>query len=643
MTTSVLVVYGLASLGVLAACVLVRLAYGTNPQQLVRTRGYEIPPFRVLVHVLHVSLWALTIVSGLVGVRYLFAAVGGGGDYLPTVLAAVAFAALFGGVLFAVRRFLVFLPSNPPPFVCVTSVETQHGIDRDHLARLGEEQFPHCLVYGHTSGLKVRLGLAIAGFVAVAWLVVGATLWGQENGFEDAGLGLVKTFRVKATLKDAPPALAVIVLVSCTLMLALLLLENKTYTLLQFPYAAAATGVFALAAWLALGNCGASDLGLARAAAFIGLVCALRWTQDLRRARRFKRARQVSEPIAARVATVVPDLAPFKTRPDCKLPIPDEGDLSARITRGCRNVEEASPLVTRNLARFLALVKVEYEQFAAAMMRFLTVRRFVGTCGGGGTMRFLQHPVVPMWNETLFPLHPPTGFKNWLDPLPLGSEWDIVSICPTCGGSGRVRRTETWTETQNGQTVTRSREVEETCGQCGGTGRVVYQQILNTQWQRLMPTCTDPHVQVPEFMEDAEERTYYRVPMVENRESLRLAPRDDGKIGADLKAELWQAAQELAGELPDFAEAVEKLHDGILYRADFQVTAFWTTRINFRRLPGKVGWFFGARPEFHFPALPVSWGAVASVAFVVPFLALCLLTTAAGIQNWLGAVLPTIR
>jgi hypothetical protein len=76
----------------------------------------------------------------------------------------------------------------------------------------------------------------------------------------------------------------------------------------------------------------------------------------------------------------------------------------------------------------------------------------------------------------------------------------------------------------------------------------------------------------------------------------------------------------MAAQLPGFSHSVEKLHDGVVYRSDFQVTGFCVLRIRFRKLPGKVGWFFGARPEFYFPALPLSWGMVGTIVLVLPFL-----------------------
>jgi hypothetical protein len=85
------------------------------------------------------------------------------------------------------------------------------------------------------------------------------------------------------------------------------------------------------------------------------------------------------------------------------------------------------------------------------------------------------------------------------------------------------------------------------------------------------------------------------------------------------------------------------LHDGTIYRADFQVTGYWVLKIGFRWLPGKVGWFFGRRPEFYFPALPLGWGTVGTVLFVLPFLTMTVLLAGMAAIKWLNLVLPTVQ
>jgi len=373
----------------------------------------------------------------------------------------------------------------------------------------------------------------------------------------------------------------------------------------------------------------------------LGVAWSFRFAFDLQRASRFVRLRDVTEPIRLSIEEVVDCLPALRRHPQTWLPALDDVELSERISRGCRNVEEADPLVTRNLARFLSLVQIEYEPFAAATLRFLTVRRYLTYPFGGGTYRALQRPNVPMWNELMFPLLPPTGYRYRLDPLWLDSSWDIVSVCGPCGGSGRVtcggcggsgqvQRSETTTTYNNGQSQSTTRTRWETCSGCGGSGRVVCgrcsgcgrvleSQVINTEWQCLTPTHCDPPVLIPELMDGAEERVHYRVSLIEDREPQVLLP-DDFDIDETLAERLCDAAQRLAYELDDHASRVEALHDGRLYRADFRVAGFHTMRIRFRRLPGKVGWFFGARPEFHFPALPLSWSMVGTILFVGPFL-----------------------
>lgn len=38
----------------------------------------------------------------------------------------------------------------------------------------------------------------------------------------------------------------------------------------------------------------------------------------------------------------------------------------------------------------------------------------------------------------------------------------------------------------------------------------------------------------------------------------------------------------------------------------------------FLHLSGRVGWFFGRRPEFYFPQLPLSWSMVGTLVFLPP-------------------------
>lgn len=142
-------------------------------------------------------------------------------------------------------------------------------------------------------------------------------------------------------------------------------------------------------------------------------------------------------------------------------------------------------------------------------------------------------------------------------------------------------------------------------------------------------------------MEDAEEQVHYRLPLVEDRQQLPLpAAHEIPDTGLEQKMET--AGIELAASLGELVGLVEKLHDGRLYRADFQVAGFWTLGIRFRRLPGRTGWFFGARPEFYFPTLPLSWGLVGTVLFVFPFMVANIILGAGILAAWLVEILPAL-
>lgn len=659
MTTVYLIYLSIAG-AISAWCLLLRLMIGASPIFLMRTRFYEVPPLRLLFHAAHLGIWLGFATATLIGVRY-------GWTYLESSNLEHVEVAIWAAIIAAVCwisgrivcRWFISIPDNAAPAVSVRGVETVEGADLSRLATLGKEQFPEMLAYGCTGGLTARRVLAAVGSLAVVYVIAAATEWGRENGLYGAGIDLLRSARGMAP--EVPPPWTFVAGVSSSLGLSLLLFGNSSYTLMRFPHTLIIASVFCVTSWQSAGMLGANDDQLGCLFGVIACAFVVRWMVDLNRASGFTRVRGVTVPISQRIAERVPGLAKIKHRDSCRLVMLDEQEIRERIARGCRNVEEASPLVTRNFSRFLSLVRIRYEHFAAAVMRFLTVRRFITRNSGGGTTRTLQQPSVPMWNESLFPLRPPSGYRNWLDPLGLGWDWDIVEWCSSCGGSGRVRcncgngrvqRTETYTEYSGGQTVTRTRTVEETCGTCGGSGyvtcstcsglgKVVFHQTLNTQWQRLLPSSTSPHVHVPEFMEEAEERNYFQLSLMENREYLDAVPTNDG-IDSEIESELSNSARELAAELPEFVRLVEQLHGGRMYRAEFQVNGFWVMQIVFRFLPGKVGWFFGRRPEFHFPSLPLSWGYVGTVMFVLPFTILSASWVVAIVVERLQSMLPPL-
>lgn len=370
-----------------------------------------------------------------------------------------------------------------------------------------------------------------------------------------------------------------------------LLFSNRNYHLLTFPKSFCLLGVLGVAALVGTASQPWSPETLPIVAVILLIASSFRWISDLLALGRYRTVKAVCDELAADIHRCVPGIDSISARQDCRLDVLTADHVAKRISQGCRNVEAAGVFVTRNFARFMRLATVNYEHFTAAMLRYLTVRRYVTESGGSGTHRGLQSPVVPAWNEVLFPVRPPHGFVNWLDPLFLSNEWDRVSICGTCGGSGIVRCStcsgsgrvsQSYTEYVNGRSETRTRQVScsscggsgrKTCGTCNGCGRLQFSRTLNTQWQRLFPTITSPAVPMPELLEGAEERVYLRTAYVEDRNSLPFSAEDDG-IQTDLRAELEQAGLTLANLHQAHAARVAQLHDGIVYRADFQVVGF---------------------------------------------------------------------
>ena len=656
------IIYAHGALAVFTGCLLARLACGTSPLALIRTRFYEIPPIRFAIFMSYLGLWAVVVVSGwhlaAHGLEY--------HKNQQEIHGQIAlFAAAAMGAAFLVKRFIyhhfIVIHNNEPPTVAVKKVKTSRGIGMGRFATLGKEQFPQMLAYGIKGGLWARGILSLAGFSFTGLIIASMTEWGREQGWQSTINTII--LAVRHEIPSLETAWVITVGISAAICFWLLIMFNFSYTLVRFSTSLVVLAATGSVVWIAALIQNATDDQLSILAGIGACACSARWCHDLVRASNFSQERTVSVPIAAQLAESFPDMSKMKSRDDCRLKPLDESTLAARITQGCRNVEEASPLVTRNLGRFLSLVHIEYEHVVAAMLRYLTVRRYVSTNFGGGTTRCLQNPVVPMWDESQFPLYPPHEYRNWLDPLGLGWVWDIVCVCGPCGGSGIVtcsgcggsgtqQRTESYTETSNGQTVTHTRTYNVTCSGCGGSGRVtcptcsglgrvVHHQTLNTHWQRLLPTCTSPHVVVPEFMEDSEERVYFRHPFIENRKQVSVTPEHDG-LDVDLVDRLSKVIPDMAAKLPNISQSVEKHHDGVVYRSDFQVTGFWVLRIRFRKLPGKVGWFFGARPEFYFPALPLSWGMVGTIVLVLPFLLMTAQMAILEVAAWLHQHIPPI-
>lgn len=184
---SIYSIYGYSTLLVICICLLVRMAFGASPYFLLRTRFYEILPIRLIIHFLYWSNWIAILIASYITFQYSAGYINNyREDYAIT--GGVALSLVLLGI-FPVRLLLqrlVQIPNNSPPAVSVQGIEKTHGVDRAHLSLIGSEQFPQMIVYGHKSGLGVRLCLAVLGFSMMGLFLFNLTEWGQSSGIKEA-------------------------------------------------------------------------------------------------------------------------------------------------------------------------------------------------------------------------------------------------------------------------------------------------------------------------------------------------------------------------------------------------------------------------------------------------------------------------
>ncbi len=610
----------LGFLATLSIALVTRRSCGVTWSELARTRCYEVVPLRGLLWTLLALAWVVFVADVVVFGMKLLALVFGDQRSARLVLVVVVSGLLVWPLLLLrrfVQRRLIDLPKIDPPAATIANANFRAGIPHDDFSCLGSERFPNHVAPQRHADQKVRWALLLtAGFLVVLLFA----LYNQHSDQTKRGSPSAPVLAVAPKAAALVADVGLFVLIVGATLLGALAYDNRDYTFIPFRAALVLELLLGLVVLLGALLVQAHPPGLFLAIGAVIVACAVRAGADVRRSWRYDRMKKVYNPIAEILRDKAPYLAQLPQEQGYRLPALSVDALHRRISQGCKNVEERGLFVRRHFARFLDLLEVDYQDCAMVMLRYLTWRRYVTLGPGAGTYDYLRYPEVPWWDLERFPLAAKAGYVEWTDPLGLGSEYDVVVTCGSCGGSGRVRRTVT--ETQNNQTVTR--EVEETCGGCGGCGRLKHQQILNTQWQRLLPLVTHPDMRVPELVEDAEDVTYVHVAFVEERQPVPLEAKATVPRGPTLDRML-QTVREVATLHEEHAKTVEKLHDGFLYRADFQVCGYRTIRIGFERLGGQVGWFFGKRPEFYFPRLPLSWSAVGTCVFLPPLAAALLL------------------
>jgi hypothetical protein len=591
-----------------------RLRAGANFNSLFESRFFEIFSLRSLLIVLELAL-----IEGLC----LFACKA----YVKSDAWFLIGTVICGGFAWALWYYLLAISERIAPTVNLSDASFADTINPDELSTLGKERFPNIISEEINKDNQVRWLVAGVGYLGA--IVLGYNLY-QNN-----------LSAVQGATNPLVQEAASFSLWATGLVFLFSLFANRDYTFVPFRSMIITQGMLLISAILASLTIGSSVFShaffgyYAIAVGFTAL--AIRMSHDIKSFYGYQSERSVSDPIATGLRHIMPYIGRIVEHPDYRFPMLSIPEIEARIAKGCVNVEEKGMFVVRNFARFMNIAEVEKQDFTIAMTRFLTVSRGVSLGGGFGTYEGLYYPKVPMWDTDQFPLYPPAdkgdnGFRNMADPLTLGSYWDVVLICGGCGGSGLVWETyydtEYYTEyytdsqgyqqsRQSSRQVQKSRQVP--CSPCSGCGKLKHSQILTTYWQVLIPSITSPEMPMPEFARNAEERIFFRQLFYDNSNYVAEHPFTDG-LHNDLVFEMSNTAKSLASS-PIFEinkRRVEELHNGYLYRSDFVVAGFRTVRTVFTNLKGSSGWFFGKRPEFYFPQLPLCYFTIATWVFLPP-------------------------
>ncbi|MDD1428332.1 zinc finger-like domain-containing protein [Dolichospermum sp. ST_sed9] len=578
------------------------LINGASINELIQTRFYELFPVRII-------FWTLFGILGYGLLVFLFAGLSNiynmiiNGAYSSELgkklLLNFLFESIFGLLLLFVKNCLLAIPNHHPIPVKNQGVTIRYGIAPRLFKELGSERFPNEISTKNSQERIVRWIIFLVGLFCVG-LVVFMLIKNDEYSLKiDFKTPIIESLSYDVSWQKI---ICYFLFLTVPTLIILLLFNNRDYRFIPFSNSLIIKSGFLIISILCLTLLNFSIYTVIITIALIMATYGFRAIADLTLESTYKRIKQVYNPIATTIKQHTPYLDQILDDPHLKLGSLENDLLINRISQGCRNVEERGVFVTQNFARFLNLVEIQYQEFAVAMLRYLTVRRYITLSSGSGTSRWLQQPIVPMTDLQLFPLNPPSGYVNRIDPpLMLPSQWDVVKTCGTCSGKGtrRVRR--------------RSR----TCSTCGGRGRLEYTQILNTQWQRLLPLITHPNIPVPELVEDAEEQVIFDLPLTENFTTIAKSARIIHP-STPLAKDIYKTGNQLEKLHNIHSKEVEALHNGSLYRADFQIASFRTIMIEFVNLGGRIGWFFGRRPEFYFPRLPLCYTTILTIAVLPP-------------------------
>jgi len=542
---------------------------------------------------------------------------------------------------FKSKFIAVGVPKLPEVKVAVRAIISMR--DAGDTSSIGTERFPNqASVYFHF-GLFVRQILRlICLFACIAQLMISIEVKPDtpiESEFIQQSIAYAEQIRgeyqtIVGHVRDwqVPQPVACVSIYFALVMLWMLLNNNRQYLVIRFPTSLVITSLLTSLVWLGVAGLGPfadQNFGIVYATTYVLLWLVMsRMHRDLQKAKSYKRRRLFLGPVSDAVSQAVRSfLESVQHDLACRLPELTTAALSERITRGARNIEEGDAFVTRFFGRYMRIAKVASERCTTASMRFLTINRFTERGSCWPTYSAFRDPNVPVWDETMFPIDAPTGFVNRRDSKILPSLWNPVVYCPPTEQRAQTYyETEYYTEWDSSSktSVSRTRQVQRTryetvtCSVCNGAGRLEYERYLVTTWATTRPTVVSPHMQMPELVENAEEVLYYQLPII-----------DEGKMHSStsrvvdaatmLRGQMEKAGKHLVELAPTLSKLVEKCTgDAYVYRADFIVGGLHAMNIRFSFLRSRTGWFFGNRPEFHFPKLPLGWATVGTWLFLPP-------------------------
>jgi hypothetical protein len=580
-----------------------RFKHGVSLGKLINSHFYEILPIRSLLWTMLISFGYLDLFITKVFIHHLYPIIFDSDNppesIVPVIASGISVAGM-SGLIWALSNYLLKVPNYDSTSIKSDRISTSYGIPSELLKNLGSERFPNQISAANYRDKTIRILIVIQGLIAIA--VISFLVFNHEKYHLTVDLDTTI-----ATVKSNYPPLVNGIFIGLMLTtptsIALLLWNNRDYTLLTLPKTLYFKIIFLVifidcTIWMGLNFYPTVIVG-----SIVIIAYAVRSIVDLTLEIKYQKIKSVYNPIAQKIKSYTPYLDLIASDPNLNL-----GDclelesLIERIDRGCKNIEERGIFVTRNFAQLLKIIKIHHQEFAVAMLRYLTVNRYMTRADSFATNRCLQDPHVPIWDLMIFPLHPPSGYLDWLDPLRLPSRWDIIETCDGCNGSGNV-------STGN--------EGERTCGSCDGCGKLKYPQILTTQWQKLLPLVTYPEIPTPELVEYAEEQIVYQLAFTENFSACNQSARV--RVASNpLTTKMDETVRQLEKFQQFHQQEVADLQGGLLYRADFQIACFRTIAIEFANFGGSRGWFFGKRPEFYFPRLPLSWSTVLTFVLLPP-------------------------